>query len=599
LPHSPIAGSEPVNGKAGFSDIAPPDIRCEVWYEVLVAKLRSVARRPLVKPNGRQTATAGPLKVLAAGLLVILIGFIPYRPVLGYFFTGTDTLTLIETSRVESSEDVARILVKPLMWGSDFIERARFYRPIAALSYSLDYSLWGLNPFGYHVTNVGLHLLVLVLILLVVVELTNGDLMAGFVSALVFALHPILAETVPAPDHRHDIMAGLFLLLSFLLFLKSRRLLKAEKAFTALAVTSYFLALGAKEIAIVLPGTVFTYLILFSPAASPKTRIADAVKGTAVYLLATAAYLLWRVYVLGNLGGYAEAGPGFREFVYRMQHIIVSYAADLLYPHDVLAIFSVLPREPVMASLLGFLGLWLIICTGRSAYRSAANAVSYQRKLALFLACWLVLPLGVFILSSTFNHRSMYTCAIPYSILLGLLLVLSARSLRRPFHLPLFRTTRVTDFRPILKDWRLLPVGLLGVGLVAGHVLCSPLMQSYDQWNDCSRMTRILLSKLNTLARTFTIDTTIQIQNLPSFITRYEMQTPRAREVGYLNDYSIKSWLDLCYPGNRMKVVVLSRFSPEIAPDRMHLQVWSEATNAVRLCIGFPGTKGRCFPPLE
>jgi len=594
----------------------------------LDAKLSSVAGKPPVGPDGRQTAIAGPLRVLAVALLAVLIGFIPYRPVLGYFFTGTDTLTLIETSRVESSKDVARILVKPLMWGSGFTERANFYRPIAALTYSLDYSLWRLNPFGYHLTNVGLHLLVITLILLVVLELTNGDLIVGLASALVFALHPILPETVPAPDHRHDIMAGVFLLLSFLLFLKSRRPLKAEKVFTALSVMSYFLALGAKEIAIVLPGIVFSYLILFSPAASAKPRFGDAVKGTAIYLLATAAYLLWRVYILGSLGGYDGADPGLREFVYTMRHIIVSFAADLLYPHDFLAIFNVLPRELVMALLLGFLALWLIICTGRSAATSAESTVSYQRKLALFSACWLVMPLGVFILSSTFNHRSMYTCAIPYSVLLGLLLVLSARRLKRLIHPgPLALVPRcgssvtnqetppepscgcavpgrnisaqTCELRPVREEWRIVPVCLLGVGLIAGHVLCSPLVQSYEQWNDCSRMTRFLLSKLSTLACTCTIDTTIHVQNLPSYITRYEMQTPRAREVGYLNDYSIKSWLNLCRPGNRMKVVVLSRFSPEIAPDRMHLQVWSEAANAVRLCIGFPGIKGRCFPQLE
>lgn len=95
-----------------------------------------------MKPGGSRSVGASALLLPTAVLIAVAIGFIPpYRPVLGYFFTGTDTLTLIETSRIESASDVAEILGKPLMWGSDFVQRGSFYRPVAALSYGLDYAL--------------------------------------------------------------------------------------------------------------------------------------------------------------------------------------------------------------------------------------------------------------------------------------------------------------------------------------------------------------------------------------------------------------------------------------------------------------------------
>ncbi|MDQ7783903.1 MAG: hypothetical protein RDU20_13555 [Desulfomonilaceae bacterium] len=579
--------------------------------------------------GARQSAITCRLKVLAAAMAAIAIAFIPYRPVLGYFFTGTDTFTLIETSRAESSEDLARILLKPLMWGSDFTDRARFYRPTAALSYSLDYRLWKLNPFGYHLTNMALHLLTVILILLMVRELTNGDLSAGLCSALIFAVHPILAETVPALDYRHDIIAGCFLLVSFLLFLKGRRRHPAGKAFIVFSVLSYFMALGAKETAIVLPGIVFSYLLIVAPATSWKTRLGGSLRGTAPYLCAGAAYLVWRVHLLGGLGGYVEPYPGLQEFLLRMQQIVVLYTADLVYPHDFLAVFDVIPKGFVAPALLIFPVLWLILCVGRSADPTASRTFAHERKLVLFLIWWLLLPLGVFIVTSTFNHRSMYTCAIPYAALVGLFLTISVRRLKGLVHSgePLSSTSgaihkyplpegegasgfgllknvkpitnRCTGLYPKPMAHAALPILIVALGLIAGHVFCSPLLRNYNHWHDSSRMTSFFLNQLIDPAATFNINSTIEVENLPSFITRYESQIPRARDVGYLNDYGIKSWLNLHSPDNRMKVVVLSRFSPETAPRRMHVDVRSVEAHTVRLRIEYPGIAGRCFPQPE
>ena len=99
-------------------------------------------------PNWRRRAA-----LFIAILSVVVIGFLAHKPALGCFFTGTDTFTLIDTARVTSARDLIEILCNPLMAGSGFVSQGLFYRPVSTLSYSLDYFFWGLNPFGYHLTN--------------------------------------------------------------------------------------------------------------------------------------------------------------------------------------------------------------------------------------------------------------------------------------------------------------------------------------------------------------------------------------------------------------------------------------------------------------
>ena len=97
------------------------------------------------------------LRTSLLALSIVIIAYLTYRDMLGYFFTAQDSTTLIDTGRVRSFRDVLRIFNEPLMNGTTLTLLSIFYRPIATLSYSLDYAIWGLDPFGYHLTDLILH----------------------------------------------------------------------------------------------------------------------------------------------------------------------------------------------------------------------------------------------------------------------------------------------------------------------------------------------------------------------------------------------------------------------------------------------------------
>jgi len=101
------------------------------------------------------------------------------------------------------------------------------WMPATWMSYSADYALWGIEPFGYHLTNLLLHGGAA----LAVYALARRLLEAGFPScgaddrrvgavaaALVFGVHPLRAEPVAWVSARGTILGGLFLLLAALTY---------------------------------------------------------------------------------------------------------------------------------------------------------------------------------------------------------------------------------------------------------------------------------------------------------------------------------------------------------------------------------------------
>jgi len=93
------------------------------------------------------------------------------------------------------------------------------YRPVVTLSYFMDYSLWHLNPLGYHLTNVILHTLNSVLLFFLVQRMVRNTPTA-FLASLFFICHPVLSEAVNAISYREDLLAAAFFITAFLLYVK-------------------------------------------------------------------------------------------------------------------------------------------------------------------------------------------------------------------------------------------------------------------------------------------------------------------------------------------------------------------------------------------
>jgi len=136
------------------------------------------------------------------------------------------------------------------------------YIPVTWLTLGLDYVVWGMEPFGYHLTNVLLHAanaaLVALLALRLLARATGASgtaLRAGaLAAALVFAIHPLRAESVAWITERRDVLSGFFFLLTILLYVAAAERVGApRRRLLAASVACYLLAMGSKSIVMSLP----------------------------------------------------------------------------------------------------------------------------------------------------------------------------------------------------------------------------------------------------------------------------------------------------------------------------------------------------------
>ncbi len=94
---------------------------------------------------------------------------------------------------------------------------AEFWHPLTWLSLMLDDQLYGLNPGGFHITNLILHILSTLLLFWLLNRMTKEIWKSAFVAAL-FAIHPLHVESVTWIAERKDVLSAFFWMLTLGLY---------------------------------------------------------------------------------------------------------------------------------------------------------------------------------------------------------------------------------------------------------------------------------------------------------------------------------------------------------------------------------------------
>ena len=179
------------------------------------------------------------------------------------FVNWDDTVFVTQNSLIRdlSWNNVKEIFSAPVI---------KSYDPLVPLSFSLDYALWGLNPFGYHATNVLLHLGNTLLVFLLVLRLT-GHLLPALVASLLFGVHPLHVESVTWVSGRRDVLSILFFLGSLLCYLRYQE--NRRSRFYILSFVAFVLALLAKPMTVTLPFIMFLCDYLSERAWTTRTML--------------------------------------------------------------------------------------------------------------------------------------------------------------------------------------------------------------------------------------------------------------------------------------------------------------------------------------
>lgn len=242
---------------------------------------RAVTRSVSDAPDSRRHFL---LFALALGLLTLLAFS-------NSFSTGfaLDNHLLLSDTRIQAatSSNVTLIVGHTYWWPNG---ESGLYRPLTTLSYLLNYAILGNanQTAGYHWINFALHLANVFLLFAIVWRLIGG-LRTAFFIALLWAVHPVLTESVTNIVGRADLLAGLAVLSGFFLYLKGT----GAASLVGLAIVT---AVGvfSKESAVVLPAVI----VIYEVACGKRWRRMRA--GCAATLVPIGIMLWQRAHVLSS-----------------------------------------------------------------------------------------------------------------------------------------------------------------------------------------------------------------------------------------------------------------------------------------------------------
>lgn len=167
-----------------------------------------------------------------------------------------DFINFDDPSYVTGNDHVQKGLTKESLIWAFTATYPDYWHPLTWVSQMLDSQLYGLNPTGYHLTNLLFHIGNTLLLFLVLNRITQATFRSAFVAAL-FALHPLHVESVAWVAERKDVLSTFFWMLTLWAYAYYTDQPGLKRYW--LVISFFFLGLMAKPMLITLP---FVLLLL-------------------------------------------------------------------------------------------------------------------------------------------------------------------------------------------------------------------------------------------------------------------------------------------------------------------------------------------------
>lgn len=379
--------------------------------------------------------------------LILALTFFAFAETIRYKFVFDDFGQIVENPLIKSWSHAPGYLTSHV-WVQEYPGSVgNYYRPAFLFWMLVNYMMFGLNPSGWHLTTVAIHVCVTLLVYLLARRLLK-DHGAACMTAIVFGLHPVHIEAVAWVSGVTEPLLALFFISAFLFYLNWRDLRPSIDGATAepseavatglvssrkrnralhlaASLALYSIAMLAKETALVFPALIIAYELAFgssgSQAASFFSRTRDAIKSAAPYLILSVIYLTARVMVLKALGHAITPLP-ILTIVMTWPSVLWTYMKMLIWPVGLSAFYD----TPYVTSpgLANFALPLLAILFAAVLLRLWSRAITPVR----FACALLVLPilpvlnLSAFYTGENAHDRYLYLPSIGFSILVALAL---------------------------------------------------------------------------------------------------------------------------------------------------------------------------------
>ncbi len=352
--------------------------------------------------------------------LLILLAAVVYWNTLGNDFVAGDRQFILRNKHIGEFSTVLNSFTSDY-WGKLGGESFIYYRPLVILTHFVDFTLYGLNPAGHHLSNILFHCLVTITVYLLFLSFLSGRRWPAFAGAALFAVHPIHTHSVSYVMGRTDILATLFYLWSFILLINSRQSQSAAVAKLPLAgaCLCFFCALLCKEIAITLPLAYILYCF-FCDAHRFSWKDRSFIAPLLGVMATALCYLVLRNVAVGS-GSPHAALPwySFSQQVWLVLKTLGFYLVKLLFPVQLCYYSNIVVPGSLSEALTSPL-------TWTSILFLAATAASLPRfRMLGFALGWLLITLlpvlNIVTLPALAKENYLYLPSIGFCLSLSLI----------------------------------------------------------------------------------------------------------------------------------------------------------------------------------
>lgn len=302
------------------------------------------------------------------------------------------------------------------------------WTPLTMFTYGLDYAVWGLNPFGYHLTNLVFHAadtFVVGYLASVMVAIAAGPdrkggpglpVFVGLFTAILFGLHPAHVESVAWVSERKDVVSGLFFLLSILFYIRYARATPGKKASRyILSLICFFLSVAGKPMAVTLPAVLFILDLwplrrLQGPLSLVKTIVVEKLPFFAISAAIAIVTVLAQKSSMASVDVLPLTGRFFsamRAYIFYLYKLLFPVTLAPFYPLEVrfdvysfeylgsliaftaitIATLALIKKRPYLFAAWAYFVVTLLPVVGilQAGSQSAADRYTYLPSVGLFI----------------------------------------------------------------------------------------------------------------------------------------------------------------------------------------------------------------------
>ena len=374
----------------------------------------NLTEAPARTPDGPKVSAS-----VVAGAVVFLVTLAVFLPALRCDFVAFDDPTYViypaRDGRLALTwANVAHWFRTPVVG---------IYVPLAMLSYMLDFTIWGIRPWGYHLTSVLCHALSGV-VLYALLQRLRFSVRAAAAVALLFLVHPMRVESVVWVSERKDVLCLLFAIATAYVYI---RLYPTSRRPGAWAFPLFAMAMLSKPAALPLPFVLLLYC-RWRERKLLRTRVVDLLP-----MLALSATFVPVTYLTQSASDFVASSTPITASLAVTWYNVLRYTSKLFLPVGLTPLYA---RQQVSLLLVAKAAAGTVVCAGMYALchwrrRRLAERVVVPLVLAyLFMLAPVsgIVPLGMV----DFADRYSYFCHVPLVILVSaVLLRLRALASRR------------------------------------------------------------------------------------------------------------------------------------------------------------------------